>query len=89
MSTERLTPETKNTELRTIERLISPRELPEAGFQSYNKLTNNAAEQKAAFVSGERVHLGLAHPRLRSLGDMDKGILSLYSATQEVGGGRI
>ena len=44
MNTERLTPEIKNTEPRTIEQLINPRELPEAGFQSYNKLTNNAAE---------------------------------------------
>ena len=89
MSTERLTPETKNTEPRTIEQLINPRELPEAGFQSYNKLTNNAAEQKAAFVSGKQIHLDLVHPRLRSLTDMDKGILSLCSAAQEVGGGRI
>ncbi len=89
MSTERLTPETKNTEPRTIEQLINPRELPEAGFQSYNKLTSNAAEQKVAFVSGEQIHLDLAHSRLRSLADMDKGILSLYSAAQEVGGGRI
>lgn len=86
MSTERLTPETKNTEPRTIEQLINPRELPEAGFQSYNKLTSNAAEQKVAFVSGEQIHLDLAHSRLRSLADMDKGILSLYSAAQEVGG---
>ena len=86
MNTERLTPEIKNTEPRTIEQLINPRELPEAGFQSYNKLTNNAAEQKAAFVSGEQIHLNLTHPRLRKLGDMDKGILSLYSAAQEVGG---
>ena len=89
MNTERLTPEIKNTEPRTIEQLINPRELPEAGFQSYNKLTSNAAEQKVAFVSGEQIHLDLAHSRLRSLADMDKGILSLYSAAQEVGGGRI
>ena len=86
MNTERLTPEIKNTEPRTIEQLINPRELPEAGFQSYNKLTSNAAEQKVAFVSGEQIHLDLAHSRLRSLADMDKGILSLYSAAQEVGG---
>ena len=56
MNTERLTPEIKNTEPRTIEQLINPRELPEAGFQSYNKLISNEEEKKVAFVSGEQIH---------------------------------
>ena len=68
----------------TLEYELNPRNLPEAGFQSYEKLKNNASVKKASFLSGEMRNPEFNYPHLQSLGDMDRGIIRLYQATELV-----
>ncbi|NCU29375.1 hypothetical protein EOM60_02060 [Candidatus Saccharibacteria bacterium] len=67
-----------------IEHELNPRNLPEAGFQSYEKLKNDASTQKASFLSGRIRNPELAYPHLQSLNDMDRGIIRLREATEFV-----
>lgn len=69
----------------TLEHEISPRNLPEAGFQSYEMLKNDASVQKAPFLSGEMQNPELSYSHLQSLDGMDKGIIRLHEATELVG----
>lgn len=64
--------------------VINPKRLPEAGFQSYEELKNNAVGQKAAFLAGEIVNPKLEHPKFRDVSRMDKGILALAEAAEKV-----
>lgn len=64
--------------------IINPQRLPEAGFQSYEELKNNATGQKEAFLAGEIVNPHLEHSRFRDLSAMDKGILALAGAADKV-----
>lgn len=68
----------------TIEHEINPRNLPEAGFQSYEMLKNDASAQKASFLFGEVQNPGLSYPHLQSLRGMDKGIVRLHESTKLV-----
>lgn len=64
--------------------IINPRRLPEAGFQSYEELKNNAISQKASFLAGEIVNPRLEHPKFQDLSRMDRGILALAEAAEKV-----
>lgn len=68
----------------TIEHEIGPRNLPEAGFQSYEMLKNDASAQKASFLSGGIQNPDLSYPHLQSLSDMDKGIIRLHGSIELV-----
>ena len=68
----------------TLEHEISPRNLPEAGFQSYEMLKNDASAQKASFLSGETRNPELSYPHLQSLSDMDRGIIRLHESIELV-----
>lgn len=64
--------------------LINPVRLPEAGFQSYEQLKNNAAEQRPAFIADEIERPALEYPSFRNLSAMDQGIVSLAEARERV-----
>ncbi len=64
--------------------IINPQKLPEAGFQSYEELKNNATSQKESFLAGEIVNPHLEHSRFRDLSAMDRGILALAEAVDKV-----
>ncbi len=68
----------------TVETLVNPRTLPEAGFQSYEMLKSDAVAKKSAFLTGEIRNPDLNHPYLHSLGTMDQGILHLHNAIEQV-----
>lgn len=68
----------------TLEHEISPRNLPEAGFQSYEMLKNDASVQKAPFLSGEMQNPELSYSHLQSLSDMDRGIIRLHESIELV-----
>lgn len=69
---------------KTVETLVNPQTLPEAGFQSYEKLKNNASELKAGFLKREFRNPDFYYPGLHDLSDMDRGILQLHAAAQEI-----
>ncbi|MFZ1301138.1 MAG: tyrosine/phenylalanine carboxypeptidase domain-containing protein [Candidatus Microsaccharimonas sp.] len=69
---------------KTAERITDPRELPEAGFQSYEKLKNNSVAEKPVFLSGEIRNPRLEYSGLKNLADMDQGILNLYDAIETI-----
>lgn len=52
---------------RTIEKIINPKNLPEAGFQSYTELVNNALDQREDFIAGEFRNPRLEHSRFRDM----------------------
>lgn len=68
---------------RTIEEIISPKNLPEAGFQSYSKLVNNAPDQREGFIAGEFRNPRFEHPHLRNMSALDKSIVALGRACEE------
>lgn len=66
---------------KTIEQLINPKNLPEAGFQSYREFIDNSSlDQKNDFIDGSIMNPTLNHPRLRDLSGMDQGIIKLGEA---------
>ena len=70
---------------RTIEKIINPRNLPEAGFQSYTELVvNNALDQREDFIAGEFRNPRLEHSRFRDMSALDRGIIALGQAREAV-----
>lgn len=69
---------------RPLEYDISPRSLPEAGFQSYEMLKSNTSSQRESFISGMVRNPEPTYPYLESLAQMDAGILRLYDAIETV-----
>jgi len=68
---------------RTIEEIINPHNLPEAGFQSYTELVNNALDQREDFIAGEFRNPRLEHSRFRDMSALDRGIIALGQAREE------
>ena len=68
---------------RTIEEIINPHSLPEAGFQSYTELVNNALDQREDFIAGEFRNPRLEHSRFRDISALDRGIIALGQAREE------
>ena len=68
---------------RTIEKIINPKNLPEAGFQSYTELVNNALDQREDFIAGEFRNPRLEHSRFRDMSALDRGIIALGQAREE------
>ena len=64
--------------------VINPQKLPEAGFQSYEELKNNAASLKPAFLAGEILNPNFSYSKFYDLSKMDKGILALADACDVV-----
>ncbi|MGB3009047.1 MAG: hypothetical protein WBB33_01695 [Candidatus Saccharimonadales bacterium] len=65
--------------------LLKPTSLPEAGFQSYEMLSNDATHQKADFLDGKTRNPQLRYPKLENdLSEMDKGILHLAEAIEKL-----
>lgn len=72
-----------NCEKTTIEQLISPKHLPEAGFQSYEQFANDATAKRKGFIADEYRNPSLHYERFLSLSAMDQGILALYAAIEQ------
>lgn len=68
---------------RTIEEIINPHDLPEAGFQSYTELVNNALDQREDFIAGKSRNPRFEHRRLRDMSALDKGVIALGRAREE------
>ena len=68
---------------RTIEEIISPKNLPEAGFQSYTELVNNALDQREDFIAGRFRNPRFEHSHFCDMSAMDKGIIALGKAREE------
>lgn len=68
---------------RTIEEIINPHNLPEAGFQSYTELVNNALDQREDFIAGKFRNPRFEHRRLRDMSALDKGVIALGRAREE------
>ena len=68
---------------RTIEEIISPKNLPEAGFQSYTEFINNALDQREDFIAGRFRNPHFKHPHFCDMSAMDKGIIALGQAREE------
>ena len=67
---------------RTIEEIINPHNLPEAGFQSYTELVNNALDQREDFIAGKFRNPRFEHQRLRDMSALDKSIIALGQARE-------
>lgn len=72
-----------HTNTHTIEQLISPKELPEAGFQSYTELVSDATEQKADFLANKQRNPHLTYTYLGDTTRLDDGIAKLETAREE------
>lgn len=68
---------------RTIEEIISPKNLPEAGFQSYTKLVNDALDRRGDFIAGRFRNPRFEHSHFCDMSAMDKGIIALGKAREE------
>lgn len=67
---------------RTIEKIINPQNLPEAGFQSYIELVNNALDQREDFIAGKFRNPRFEHLRLHDMSALDWGIIALGQARE-------
>ena len=67
-----------------VKELLLPINLPEAGFQSYEMLKNNAHEQRDAFFAGDIVNPTLEYSEFKDLSGLDRGMLKLYATVEEV-----
>lgn len=67
---------------RTIEEIINPHNLPEAGFQSYTELVNNALDQREDFITGKFRNPRFEHQRFRDMSALDRGIVALGQARE-------
>ena len=70
-------------QLRTNEEIINPHNLPEAGFQSYTELVNNALDQREDFIAGKFRNPRFERRRLRDMSALDKGVIALGRAREE------
>lgn len=77
-------PQPKIKEKRTLVETINPKNLPEAAFQSYEKLSNNALARREAFLASKSRNPDLLYSGFRNLSDMDKGILRLSAVLDEL-----
>ena len=68
---------------RTIEEIISPKNLPEAGFQSYTELVNDALDRREDFIAGRFRNPRFEHSHFRDMSALDKGIIALGQAREE------
>lgn len=68
---------------RTIEKIINPKNLPEAGFQSYTELVNNALDQREDFIAGKFRNPHFEHSHFRDMSTLDRGIIALGQAREE------
>ena len=78
-----ISPEIAPHQPRTIEEIINPHNLPEAGFQSYTELVNNALDQREDFITGKFRNPRFEHRRLRDMSSLDKGVIALGRAREE------
>ena len=78
-----MAPEIAPHQPRTIEEIINPHNLPEAGFQSYTELVNNALDQREDFIAGKSRNPRFEHRRLRDMSALDKGVIALGRAREE------
>ena len=67
---------------RTIEEIINPHNLPEAGFQSYTELVNNALDQREDFIAEKFRNPRFEHRRFRDMSALDRGIVALGQARE-------
>lgn len=68
----------------SVAELLLPEHLPEAGFQSYESLKNNAAALKDDFINDRVANPDFEYSALRDLATIDKGILRLHEAIEAV-----
>ena len=68
---------------RTIEEIINPKNLPEAGFQSYTEFINNALALRKSFIAGEFLNPRFEHPHFCDMSALDRGIVALGQAREE------
>ncbi|MDO4781571.1 MAG: DUF1704 domain-containing protein [Candidatus Saccharibacteria bacterium] len=66
-----------------IEQLISPKHLPEAGFQSYEQFTSNAIDKREGFIADEYRNPTLHYGHFLDLLAMDQGILTLHKSIEQ------
>lgn len=78
-----MAPEIAPHQPRTIEEIINPHNLPEAGFQSYTELVNNALDQREDFITGKFRNPRFEHRRFRDMSALDKGVIALGRAREE------
>lgn len=64
--------------------VCSLRNLPEAGFQSYEMLANDALKQRDSFLASESRNPEIHYKKLADLSGMDKGILALARGLEAV-----
>ena len=74
--------ETAPRQPRTIEEIINPHNLPEAGFQSYTELVNNALDQREDFIAGKFRNPRFEHQRFCDMSALDRGIIALGQARE-------
>ena len=70
--------------VRNITEVINPINLPEAAFQSYEMLVNDAVARKAQFLVGDSRNPELKYTKLHELSMMDKGILKLADVIDQL-----
>lgn len=70
--------------LHNITEIINPKNLPEAAFQSYEMLANDAVAKKADFLAGNSQNPDLEYSKLHDLSSMDKGILRLADVIEQL-----
>lgn len=68
------------TRVKSTAELLQPEILPEAGFQSYEKLKNNGLSLKNSFISGQANNPDLHHPHLEETTNLEDGIDNLEDA---------
>lgn len=77
-----MAPEIAPHQPRTIEEIINPHNLPEAGFQSYTELVNNALDLRKSFITGEFRNPRFEHSHFHDMSALDRGIIALGQARE-------
>ena len=77
-----IAPEIAPRQPRTIEEIINPHNLPEAGFQSYTELVNNALDLRKSFIAGEFRNPRFEHSHFHDMSALDRGIIALGQARE-------
>lgn len=67
---------------KSIEQLINPRVLPEAGFQSYAELVSDATVQREGFLQGEYRNPTFTYSRMGESDRLNEGIQKLEAAKE-------
>lgn len=68
----------------TAKEMLMPSNLPEAGFQSYEMLKNDAFGQREAFIAGDIVNPSLEYSEFKDLSALDSGIQKLNSTIETI-----